>query len=196
MAAIEWVDGIAPKSMDFSIVYNNRIFQSSFTNHQQVVGSTGDYWQATMNFDVLDTAKQRALTAFFGRLKGMHGTVKVPTFLRYRTDNIGSPVISSALTQATSMVISGVLPSTQVFNAGDYITTGDELFEITDNATSNVSGQVVVNVNKRIRNTLSAGTAVEYKNPYCVMRLTSDSLGLNGLDGLFAGSNVTFMEAI
>ncbi|MBD1590342.1 hypothetical protein HAQ06_27335, partial [Pseudomonas sp. C2L12B] len=50
-----------------------------------------------------------------------------------------------------------------------------EMFEVIDDATSDGQGQVVVNLNKRIRKTLVAGTAVEYQNPYSEMRRTDDS---------------------
>ncbi|MNP70172.1 hypothetical protein D3C76_1663680 [compost metagenome] len=49
------------------------------------------------------------------------------------------------------------------------------MFEIVENATSDAAGKAVVSVNKRIRKLIAAGSAVEYKNPYCEMRRMDDT---------------------
>ncbi|MBD1602573.1 hypothetical protein HAQ05_28320, partial [Pseudomonas sp. CA3A] len=85
---------------------------------------------------------------------------------RRRTDSIGAAVVVSGNAQALVMTIGGVTASAKVFSMGDYITVAGEMFEVIDDATSDGQGQVVVNLNKRIRKTLVAGTAVEYQNPY------------------------------
>ncbi|MNN98262.1 hypothetical protein D3C81_2176120 [compost metagenome] len=77
---------------------------------------------------------------------------------------------------------------------GDYITIGGVMFEVIDDATSDGTGQVVINVNKPIRKAIAAGAAVEYKAPYAEMRRTSDTHSLT-LRPLVANGALEFREA-
>lgn len=192
--AIEWDTTLIPVSSDFYVNYNNQTFTSAFTNRQTVIGYLGDYWTASLTFENLREDEQRAMTAMLGQLGGMVGTINVPTFKRYRTDNIGTPTVFSATRLTKGIVLQGVSPSAKVFSKGDYITILGELFEVTADATSTTEGLVTVNVNKFIRATISAGTAIEYQTPYCTMRLTDSKSGLS-YTTIFGSTTVAFMEA-
>jgi hypothetical protein len=173
--ATAWPASLCPSEMTWGMVYNNRGFTSVLSNSQQVVGYPGAYWQCTLTFNNLSRAQERQLTSLIGKLQGMFGTVNLPAFTRRRTDAIGAPVVVTGNAQALIMTIGGVTPSTKVFSMGDYISVSGEMFEVLDDATSNAQGQVLVNLNKRIRKTLTAGAAVEYQNPFSEMRRTDDS---------------------
>lgn len=192
--AIAWPAGLCPNEMTWGVVYNNRAFTSTLSNAQQIVGYPGAYWQCQLTFSALTRDQERVLTAFIGRLQGMFNTFNLPAFTRTRKDNIGSPVVVTATAQAVSMRLGGMSASKKVFSMGDYITVGGVLFEITDDATSDANGQVVVAVNKPIRKTFTPGTAVEYKAPYAEMRRTSDSHALS-MKPLTSNVSLEFREA-
>jgi hypothetical protein len=192
--AIAWPASLCPNEMTWGMVYNNRGFTSTLSNAQQVVGYPGAYWQCTLTFNNMTRARERELTALIGRLQGMFGTVNVPAFTRRRSDSIGSPVVVTGNAQALVLTIGGVTPSAQVFSMGDYISVAGEMFEVVDSATSNAQGQVVVNLNKRIRKTLVAGTAIEYRNPYSEMRRTDDSNSLT-IQPVIANGTLQLREA-
>ncbi|QEU28922.1 hypothetical protein [Pseudomonas luteola] len=177
--AIQWPVSIRPTEMNWGIVYNNRAFTSTLSNAQQVVGYPGAYWQCTLTFGVMTRQMERELTAFLGRLQGMYGTVYLPAFTRRRGDNIGAPVVVTANAQATTILLQGVTASRKVFSMGDYITINGEMFEVVDDAVSTSGGRVQLNLNKRIRKAIPAGTAVEYQNPYSEMRRIDDTNQLN-----------------
>lgn len=192
--AIAWPAELCPSEMTWGVVYNNRAFTSSLSNAQQIVGYPGAYWQCQLTFSLLSRSQERALTAFIGRLQGMFGTFNLPAFTRIRTDSIGSPVVVTAVAQASLMRLGGVTPSKKVFSMGDYITIAGEMFEVVDDAWSGANGQVVVNLNKRIRKTIAAGAAVEYKAPYAEMRRTSDAHSLT-IRPMLANGMLEFREA-
>lgn len=192
--ATAWPASLCPNEMTWGMVYNNRGFTSTLSNAQQVVGYPGAYWQCTLTFNNMTRARERELTALIGRLQGMFGTVNVPAFTRRRSDSIGSPVVVTGNAQALVLTIGGVTPSAQVFSMGDYISVAGEMFEVVDSATSNAQGQVVVNLNKRIRKTLVAGTAIEYRNPYSEMRRTDDSNSLT-IQPVIANGTLQLREA-
>lgn len=192
--AIAWPDGLCPSEMTWGVVYNNRAFTSSLSNAQQIVGYPGAYWQCQLTFSALSREEERVLTAFIGRLQGMFGTFNLPAFTRTRSDSIGAPVVVTANAQASFMRLGGVTPSKKVFSMGDYITISGEMFEVVDDATSAANGQVVVNLNKRIRKAIAAGAAVEYKAPYAEMRRTSDTHALT-VRPVVANGALEFREA-
>jgi len=192
--AIAWPALLWPSQMTWGMVYNNRAFTSTLSNAQQVVGYPGSYWQCTLSFEGLFDEDEREVTALLGRLQGMYGTVNIPAFTRLRVDNIGSPVVVTGNAQATAMVIGGVTRSAKVFSFGDYITIAGEMFEVVDNAISDAQGRVQVSLNKRIRKTLTAGAAVEYKNPYSEMRRADDAHDLN-IQPVVSSGSFKFREA-
>jgi len=173
--AEEWPEDLEPTEVTWGVVYNNRGFTSSLSNAQQIVAQPGSYWKCTMTFGFLYEEDERELTSLLGRLHGMFGTVNIPYLTRTRSDNIGAPTVAVANAQASSMQLQGMLASRKVFSRGDLITIKGEMFEVVESATSDAAGKVVVSVNKRIRKLIAAGSAVEYKNPYCEMRRMDDN---------------------
>ncbi|AXO88449.1 hypothetical protein DZC75_10735 [Pseudomonas parafulva] len=170
-----WPEDLEPTDMTWGVVYNNRAFTSSLTNAQQIASHPGAYWTCTLNFGVLYEEDERELTSLLGRLQGMFGTVNIPSITRTRTDNIGAPVVASAVAQATRIQLRGMTASTRVFSRGDHITILGEMFEVVENVDSDASGAATIQVNKRIRKTIPIGSAVEYRNPYCEMRRVDDT---------------------
>jgi hypothetical protein len=173
--AENWPELLEPSEASWGMTYNNRAFTSTLSNAQQVIGYPGAYWVCTLTFGVLFDEDERELTSLLGRLNGMFGTVNIPAITRTRSDDIGTPVVVSGVAQSMSLVIGGVKPNAKVFSLGDYLTIKGEMFEVVKVATSNGQGQVTVALNKRIRRTLTAGTAVEYRNPYSEMRRVDDT---------------------
>ncbi|WP_288436545.1 hypothetical protein [uncultured Pseudomonas sp.] len=173
--ALDWPESLEPTDVTWGITYNNRAFTSTLSNAQQVFGFPGAYWQCTLNFGVLYPEDERELTALLGRLQGMFGTVKIPAITRQRDDDIGTPVVAVAGALGLSMQLSGVKPSAKVFKLGDYISVAGEMFEVVQDATSSAGGAVTVQLNKRIRKAIAAGTAVEYRRPFAVMRRVDDT---------------------
>ena len=195
MALLEWQTGLCPSTRELALVNNNMSFNSSITNKSQIVSYMGDYWTMSMTFNNMDFEKQRLYTVMIGKLKGMLNTIKVPTFRRYRDDEIGTPVVVSGNSLAMSVTLSGLIPGAKVFSSGDYITIEHVLYEVLDDSYSDGSGICVVNINKMIRTSMTSGSAVEYKRPYCEMRLTESSNGYSE-QPLFASGTLSFKEKI
>lgn len=189
-----WPASLRPSEMTWGIVNNSRAFTSTLSNAQQIVGYPGAYWQCTLTFGLLTREEERQLTSFLGKLDGMMGTFNLPAFTRRRTNSIGALSVVTGNAQARSMVIGGAPANAAVFAAGDYITIAGEMFEITDAASANAQGRVTVSLNKRIRRTLTAGTAVEYLNPYSEMRMTTDTWAMS-VKPVIANGSYQFREA-
>ena len=177
--AIEWPTQVCPAEMSWGMVYNNRDFSSSLNNSQQIVGYPGSYWKCSLSLPTLTRDRDRVMTAFLGRLQGRFGTFKLPAFTRKRTDNIGAPVIQAGAAMASTITLSGLQGGLQVFSQGDYITVGGVMHEVVEDVVSSSGGTAVLPLNRRLRSALVVGTAVEYRNPYSIMRLSEDSYTLS-----------------
>jgi hypothetical protein len=176
--AESWPDDLCPAQITWGCVYNSRAFTSTLSNAQQIVSYPGAYWTCSMQFNALTREKERRLSTLVGRLRGMTGTVNVPVFARSRTGSIGSPVVTSASTNAFSINVGGLTATGTVFRAGDYITLAGQLYEVVEDVVAN-GANALITINKRIRSNIAAGTPIEYLNPYCEMRLTSDTFTVN-----------------
>lgn len=192
--ALTWPASLRPSEMTWGIVNNSRAFTSTLSNAQQIIGYPGAYWQCALTFGLLTRGQERELSAFLGRLDGMFGTCNMPAFTRARTDNIGALVVVTGNAQARNILISGATPSTPIFQVGDYFTVAGEMFEVTDAVSSNASGQATVLLNKRIRKSLTPGAAIEYRNPYSEMRMTSDTWSMS-VRPVVANGSYQFREA-
>lgn len=191
--AVSWPADLYPSQMTWGCVYNSRAFTSSLSNAQQIVSYPGAYWRCSMRFNQMDQARERRLTAMLGRLQGMAGTINVPADTRMRTDNIGSPAVSSAATNSFAIGMTGITVAGRAFSAGDYITISGQMFEVVEDATAS-GGSALVRVNKRVRSTIAPGTPIEYRNPYCEMRLANDSFSVD-MEQMSAGSAIELREA-
>jgi len=173
-----WPAELCPAQMSWGCRYNSRAFTSTLSNAQQIVGYPGSYWTCTLQFDLLSWEKERLLSGLVGRLRGMVGTVNVPAFTRSRTDDVGTLTVAAAATNAYAIDVAGFSVAGPVFRAGDYITVTGQMYEVVTDASA-AGGKATLTVNKRVRASIATGTPIEYKNPYCEMRMTTDFSPVN-----------------
>jgi hypothetical protein len=193
MAAIDWTAS-RPNLIDFKIFYQNRSFRAD-SGRVSAIEYGRPFWQADLTFENLARGEERALTAMLGKLRGIYGTIKVPAWTRFRDDDKGLIVTNIANVDAMSITVAANYATSQkIFSAGDYISFANEMFEVTDDVTSLSNGSATVPLNKRLRNTYPANTPIEYKRPFCIMRLAEDELSVS-IRPVFANLSVTLTEA-
>ncbi len=214
--AESWPEDLYPQRATWGIVHNSRAFTSTLSNAQQIVGYPGAYWRCSLQFSNMSRDKERKLTALIGRLRGMAGTVNVPAETRMRNDDLGAPVVAQASANTYAITVDGLGghpleyppgPSLDLdfgqqayavmqrlaFHAGDYITISGQLYEVVEDVVM-TGATAVVPVNRRIRSTIAPGTPIEYRNPYCEMRLSSDAFSVD-LQPVVGHSSIDLREA-
>lgn len=87
-------------------------------------------------------------------------------------------MVASAATNDFVINVIGLTATGKVFGTGDYITIAGQMYEVVADAVAS-GGASLVAVNKQIRSTIAPGTPIEYRNPYCEMRLISDSFSVD-----------------
>lgn len=175
MATIDWPRELTPQSSNFGVNYNNMAFTSIFSNAQQVVAFPGDYWQLSMTLPPLGRDKERLLAATLGQLRGMLNDFRFRDRRFLNTTNMGSPTVNGGGQTGVRLATRFWPANTRVLRIGDYVTVADQLFQMTADVTSDASGNAVLPLNMMMRESPAASAAVNYRDPYCVMRLTTPS---------------------
>ena len=161
------------------------VSESPFTGAQQVYEHDYALWTATLSLPPMLRAQAGDWTAFFMKLHGRRGTFLLsdPDAKSPRGSITGSVTVSSPISVGdfTIALATSNNSATGIFKAGDYIQLGSgasaKLYMIVDDADSNSSGVVVVNVEPKIKTAASAGATVVYSNPVGLFRMENNDLG-------------------
>jgi len=161
------------------------VSESPFTGQQQVFDYGYALWTANLTLPPMLRADAANWEAFMMKLHG-----RVGTFLLYDPDakaQQGGVNTTATLNSAASVgdftisINTNNANMTNVFKAGDYIQIGAaglaKLYMIVDNANSNSSGVVNVNIEPSIKVAANNGAAVSYTIASGVFRMDTPDLG-------------------
>ncbi|MBZ5489139.1 hypothetical protein HW452_16590 [Halomonas aquamarina] len=191
---IDWPAHIKPHRMSWGRRFNTRAFTSPLSQSQQITGAPGAYWQCSLEFPSLNREKERALTTFIGRLQGMAGTFRLRPWTRPPGPFAGNAVVDGANQRGAQIATRNWQASKVVLRAGDYITVNNQLLEVLDDVSSNAQGRAVIPVAPWLRVSPTNGEAVNYQQPYAVMRLSEDEQMFD-VQALIASGTITAREA-
>ncbi|RUR38565.1 hypothetical protein [Vreelandella populi] len=190
----EWPNEVIPNSMSWNIVSNNFAFTSPFNNSQQVVGHPGGYWECSIDLPLLDQQQARLMSSFIHSLHGMMGTFRLYPWNRRPGPAAGNGVVDLGGQAGGQLVTRGWNAGTTVLRRGDYITVSDQLLEVLQDVVSNDQGRATILVAPWLRVPPANGAAVNYRNPYAVMRLTEDGANTD-YQGIIASASLSCREA-
>ena len=167
------------RNSTFGLEENTETFQSPISNSVQVLARTGARWYLTINYVPLKRADAQVVLGFLSKLRG-----RVNSFYGFDPiatsplgDVSGSTLLVNGASQTgTSLVCDGAVGSTLVLKAGDYIEVNSELKMVTDDATSDGSGNVTINFSPSLRASPSDDASIITSNPKCEMKLTEDNV--------------------
>ena len=167
----------------FSLVRTVAVSTSPFTGQDQVVQHEGEYWTTQIQFPPMLKAKAAVVIAFLLQLRGRRGTFKIGDQDRKTIQGVatGTIRVNGASQTGNQVALDGFANSTSnVFKAGDYITIGSYLYMVTEDVTSNASGEADVKIEPALRQgieTIADDATVTYSNTTTVMRLDSNETG-------------------
>jgi hypothetical protein len=167
------IAGIGPQ--DFTLALQNVVGEndSPFTLSDQVFLWPGDMWTLEFNLPPMLAAQAEQWVCFDAMLLGKFGTFLMGDYNRPTPQGpmSGSPVVNgSNLSGFNQLNVRGATASvTNWAVAGDYIQATESgglqrLYKVLANASSNGSGDVVLQIRPNIRETLSDGTAIVTTN--------------------------------
>ena len=169
-------------SVEFGLENNNQVFISPLSNSIQVSELTGARWYATFNLPPMKKENALEYIGFLQRLQGrVHSFSGYDPNHRSPSGTYGSStlLVNGASQTGTSLITDGAQASTLVLKAGDFFSVNSELKMVTENATSDGSGNLTINFVPSLRSSPSDNASLTLVNPVCTMKLTGDSTSYN-----------------
>lgn len=191
---IEWPAELIPTTMDWGRVFNSRAFTSPFSQSQQIVMYPGAYWQCSLTFRNLSRERERVLSTFIGSLSGMAGAFRLRPWTRPPGPARGEAVVDGSGNNAGTIASRNWTPNSVVLRLGDYVTVNDQLLEVLGDVQSNSSGNAVIPISPWLRASPANGAPINYREPYAVMRLSSDEFSMS-VQAIVAGATIQCREA-
>lgn len=187
-----------PQSMTWRLVQPAQNNVSQWTGARQVLASGRGWWECQITYPpIVGTASFNAWRAFIAKMRGMANDVRIyvdPTeqyalgtgdenlilsFTQRAYQTTGTiasltAFVNGAGQTGRSLNVSGFPVSTLVLSAGEFVTVGNQLLQLTEDVTSDVSGNATITFEPAIRVSPANAAEVEYGNPYCLMHLTEE----------------------
>ena len=156
---------------------SQRLSASPFGGSEQAIDLLNDRWLMSIQLPQNSYADSQAIEAFIGSMRGQINTVALPHFARPIPSGTarGTLTLSASAAQgASSIVVTGVSPTTGTLKAGDLLGVGSQLLMVASNCTA-AAGLITVPITNRLRAALSSGAAVTWNAPTAAFRLLDTS---------------------
>lgn len=188
---------VSPSQMQLDLLTNTAMFQDPFTGHIQTVGRTGNRWQITMQFTGLSGSRKAQFQAFIAKMRGQEN--------RFFTKNHGyngprgtgagpNPRTTVAGQTGTTLLTEGWSASQTVLREGDFFQIGNELKIVTDDVTSNGSGNATINFFPELRSSPTAQESLDLSDPTGQFILVGNQSGWSEQLGNFIDGTIVGIE--
>ena len=173
------------KTQNFSLIRAVGVTTSPFTFQSQVHQHQGEFWRTVISLPPMLRANANLWLSFLMQLRGRRGTFKIgdqdaKTITGVATGTIR---VNGASQTGNQVALDGFANSTSnLFKAGDYIQINSYLYMVTEDVTSNGSGEANVKIEPSLRQgieTIADDATVIYSNTTTLMRLDSNSTSWN-----------------
>lgn len=180
------------------------VSESPFTGNQQTYEFSYALWSATLSLPPMRRTQAAQWEAFMLKLRGQKGTFLLgnPDAKEPQGTVTGAITLSSAASVGDDSLSIQTTQNSEVgiFKAGDYLQLGSagtsKLYVVVDDATSNSSGVVGVNIEPEIKADVASGETVVYSNPKGVFRMTTSELGWDTNEVSTYGISFACIEAL
>ncbi len=164
-----------PQTMAWRLVQPAQNNVSSWTGARQVVASGRGWWECQIGLPpIVGTSTFNAWRAFTALMRGAANDVQIPVDPTAQSAIANTMSVNGASQTGRTLNVDGLPNSTTVLNAGQFVTVGNQLLQLTANVTTNGSGQATLSFEPALRASPADNATVEFKNPYCLMYLVED----------------------
>lgn len=154
--------------------------RSPFTFQSQVYNLGGEMFTISGTLPLMTKEQAEEYVSFLFKLKGKYGSFLFPIPISTpRGVATGTPLVKGGGQTGNSLIIDGMTPSTtNIFRAGDWINLGSglttRLHKILNDANTNGSGEVTVDLWPALRESPSDNAPVTVTNCKAHLRLDND----------------------
>lgn len=175
MTTIAFPSSPAPATMSWRLVQPAQQNISLWTGARQVLPSGRGWWECSITLPpIIGESSVNIWRSFIAKARGSANDFQVPVNEIAQSSLTATPLINGANQSGRSLVTDGWPISTTVLYAGQFVTIGGQLLQLTDDIVSNSSGQATINFEPAIRVKPSDNDEIEFKAPYALMYFTED----------------------
>ena len=170
MATITYPSTPKPSGMSWKLVMPAQTNVSEWTGRRQTIASGRGWWECQITLPpIVGTTNVNAWRSFIAKARGRANDFQIPVDPTAQSASASTPLINGASQTGRTLATDGWPVSTTVLVAGQFVTMGNQLLQLTENITSNASGVATLTFEPPIRVSPADNAAIEYKNPYCLM---------------------------
>lgn len=175
MATITFPSNYNAAELQWKLMMPAQTNVSGWTGQRQVIASNRGWWECQFTPPPLvGRDAVRPWRSFVAQARGSANDFQVLAHPRPQSTLANTVLVQGAGQTGRSIVTDGWPNSTTVLEAGDYVTIGNQLLQLTADVTSNGSGVATLTFEPPIRSAPSDNAPVEYKNPYALMYLVEE----------------------
>lgn len=192
-----------PSSPEFSeatFTKEDRVasFQSPFTGEQQFFQHSGQIWSASLTLPPMTENEARDWAGWLASLNGRKGTFKLydPYGKQPRGTGGGDPKVDTGTVDSTGTELDtkGWNANEEVLKRGDYLEVSDELKIVTQDVSSDGSGEATVSLEPAVRATLSDGDNITVDKPRGIFRLSQNRVEWTEVENIIDGLSFAARE--
>ncbi len=187
MATITFPSSPKPAGMEWRLIMPSQNNVSGFTGQRQVVASNRGWWECSITLPpIVGTTAVKPWRAYIAQARGMVNDFRIPVHPTAQSALSNTVLVQGAGQTGRSIVSDGWPASVTALSAGDYITIGDQLLQLTANVVSNSAGVATLTFEPPIRRAPADNAPVEYKNPFALMYFTEEPTLSVGLGDVYS----------
>ena len=171
-------EAIVPSSTDWQLITNTVMNVSPLTGKTQTINHGGERWAVTLQYRNLQRGPAGALMAMLSALRGQYGRVTLPdhAYQRRGALAVDLAVVGSAQTGSTLTCDGGTPSITNAVRAGDLFTLEERLYMVTEDADTNVSGNVTLTFTPPLQEPPTDNATVSLVSPTAKFMLANNSV--------------------
>lgn len=160
------------QTMSWRLVQPTQVNISGWTGKRQVLTSNRGWWECDFGLPpIVGTTNINAWRSFLAKTRGSANDFRVPVDPTAQSSASATPLVNGAGQVGRSLTTDGWPTSSTVLYAGQFVTIGNQLLQLTADITSNSSGQATIQFEPPIRSSPDDNASIEFQNPYCLMYL-------------------------
>lgn len=158
------------QTMSWRLVQPAQNNVSGWTGKRQVIASGRGWWECNITMPpIVGSTNINAWRAFLAKTQGATNDFQIPVDPTPQS-SLGSLPTTNGVNQLGRAIATDGWPgNATLLLAGQFVTINNQLLQLTADLTTNGSGQGTLYVEPPVHQPVADNSAIEYKNPYCLM---------------------------
>lgn len=175
MTTITFPSTPKPRSMTWRLVQPSQNNINQWTGGRQVLASSRGWWECQIELPpIVGTSNFNPWRAFSANMLGSANDTQVKVDPTPQSSTLNSVLVNGASQSGRSLNTDGWPVSSTPLVAGQFVTIGDQLLQLTQDVTSNASGEATIYFSAAIRVSPADNAAIECNDPYALMYLVEE----------------------